>query len=185
MRFFLFAVIFHLTFFGVSAQSKSDSTTTITWTKYIILNEKNQILLRFDKNFKDWELPGCGYDGPISFKNLMDSLSIYIGFNYKDYKLSGLFSYSKPGKYRAIIKPYFIARFNGYRNSNSFNDTINTKWMALDLAIKSIPYPTMTMILEQLTKFPEFIWGGSFQEYNYNQPGGTKWKIIEPLYKLN
>jgi len=166
------------------AQTVLDSIS-ITWTKYIILNDKNEVLLRYDNYYKAWELTGCGYDGPISFKNLMDTLADYLGIRYDTYRLGGVFTYTKPGRYRATVKPYFVVHFIGYTNGKCFSDSINTKWVSIEEANKMIPYPTMVMILNQLTKYPDTIWGGAFEEYNYIPPTATKWKIIEAFYKLN
>ena len=165
-------------------QTRADSIS-VTWTKYIITNDKNQVLLRYDKNYKDWELTGCGYEGPITLKNLMDTLAGFLGIKYDTYKLGGMFSYFKPGRYRATIKPYYTVHFTGYTNGKNFADTLNTKWVDINEAEKIIPYPTMVMILKQLTKYPKTVWGGAFEEYNYDPPSATKWKVIEPFYKLN
>jgi hypothetical protein len=161
-----------------------DDSMSITWTKYIITNDKNQVMLCFDKYYKAWELPGIGYEGPVTFKSLLDSYSVFLGINYDDFRLGGLFSYFKPGRNRVIIKPYFIVHFSGYAEGNSFKDTAGTKWTDIEEAKKIIPYPTMVLILDQLTKYPENVWGGAFEEYNYIPVDSTKWKVIEPFYKL-
>ncbi len=163
---------------------KTDNITII-WTKYLIMNDSNQMLLEYDKNYKAWELPGAGFERPITFKNLMDSVAVDLGFKYDDYKLGGIFTYQKPGGNRILIKPYYVVHFTGYTNGNSFSDTSQTKWVSIDVAKKIIPYPTMVLILEQLIKYPTTVWGGAFEEYNYDPPGATKWKVIEPFYKLN
>jgi hypothetical protein len=168
----------------VFSQTIADSIN-ITWTKYIIINDKSEVLLRYVETFKAWELTGCGYEGSITLKNLMDSVAIFLGIKYDSYKLGGMFTYTKPGRYRATIKPYFIVHFTGYINEKYFTDTLNTKWVSIQEAKKIIPYPTMVMILDQLIKFPNNVWGGAFEEYNYSPPTATKWKVIEPFYKLN
>ena len=179
-----FLLSFLLLSFISFGQSRVDSIN-ITWTKYIILNDQNKVLLRYDDSYKAWELTGCGYEGPISFKNLMDSVAQFLGIKYGRYKLGGVFSYTRPGRYRATVKPYYVVHFTGYSNGKTFSDTLNTKWVSVDEAKKIIPYPTMVMILNQLTKYPNNVWGGAFEEYNYDPPSATKWKVIEPFYKLN
>src|SRR5262245_58301674 len=93
-----------------SAQTAADSIS-ITWTKYIIMNDRQEVLLCYDEDYKAWELTGCGYEGPITFRNLMDSLADFLGIKYDDYKLGGIFSYFKPNRYRATIKPYYVVHF--------------------------------------------------------------------------
>ena len=168
----------------IHAQTASDSIS-VTWTKYIIINDSNQVLLGYDKSYHAWELPGFSYEGPISLKNLMDSVGHFLGIRYDDYALGGLFTYSKPGRYRTTIKPFFTVRFKGYLNGASFRFPGRTKWAGLDSARKIIPYPTMVMILDQLTKYPKTVWGGAFEEYDYDSPSGIKWKVLDPFYKLN
>ncbi len=176
--------IFLFISFSAFSQTIADSITT-TWTKYLVMNDQQQILLRYDKSYKAWELEGTGYEGPITLRNLMDSVAIYLGFKYDSYKLGCIFTYQKPKRYRVTIKSVYVVHFTGYTNGTSFADTTRTKWFSLHEAKKIIPYPTMVLILEQLIKYPNTVWGGAFEEYNYNMPEGTKWKIIEPFYKLN
>jgi len=183
-RIILVILFFVVADHSVYAQSVADSIS-VTWTKYIILNDSNQVLLMFDKSYNAWELPGTGYRGPISLRNTMDSVAQFSGIRYDDYALGGIFTYSKPGAYRTTVKPFFTARFKGYLDGQSLRYPKRMKWVDLDAAKKIIPYPTMVMILEQLTKYPKTVWGGAFEEYDYNSPGGTKWKVIEPFYGLN
>ena len=179
------ALIFLLYIVSISCngQSNADSITT-TWTKYLVVNDRQQIMLQYDTYYKAWELEGAGYEGPITLRNLMDSIALNLGFKYDSYKLGGLFTYQKPQRYRVTLKPVYIVHFSSYINGISFTDTANTKWFNLEDAKKLIPYPTMNLIIDQLMKFPNNVWGGAFEEYNYNKPGGTKWRIIEPFYKL-
>lgn len=168
----------------IPAQTLEDSIS-ITWTKYIILNENNEVLLRYDARYKAWELTGCGYEGPISFKNLMDSVAVYLGIRYDSFRLGGLFSYVKPGRYRTTIKPYFVVRCTGYTNGKYFADTVHTRWMSIEEAKKAIPYPTMVQILEQLTRFPTTVWGASFEEYTKGGTDEILWRVVEQFYPLN
>ncbi len=184
MKNILATTLILLVSFHCFSQTRADSITT-TWTKYLVMNDSKQILLRYDNSYQAWELEGVGYEGPITLKNLMDSVAIYLGFKYDTYKLGGMFTYQKPNRYRVTVKPIYVVHFTGYTNGNSFSDTTRTKWFSLEEAKRIIPYPTMVLIIDQLIKYPNNVWGGAFEEYNYNQPEGTKWKIIEPFYKLN
>jgi hypothetical protein len=169
---------------NLRAQNRADSIST-TFSKFVVLNDKKQVLLVYSSYYKAWELPGTAYEGPITFNNLLDTCANYFGIKYKDAKLGGLFTYFKPSRYRATIKPYFVMRFIGYAHGNQFSDTANTKWFDVEKAKKIIPYPTMVLILDQLLKYKGDVWGAAFEEYNYDPPSGTKWRIIEPFYKLN
>ena len=177
-------LLISLIYFQISSQTRADSVS-ITWTKYLVMNDQKQILLRHDKSYNAWELEGAGYEGPLTLKNLMDSVAIFLGFKYDTYKLGGIFTYQKPNRYRVTIKPVYVVHFTGYINNSSFTDTSSTKWFSLQDAKKIIPYPTMVLIIEHLIQFPDIVWGGAFEEYNYNSQDGIKWKIIEPFYKLN
>jgi hypothetical protein len=184
MKITLASLILILVTFQFFSQTRADSIS-ITWAKYLVMNDSNQILLCYDEDYKAWELEGTGYEGPITLKNLLDSIAFYLGFRYNGCKLGGVFTYQKPNRYRVTIKPVFVAHFTGYTNGNSFTNPKRTKWFSLEEAKRIIPYPTMVLIIDQLIRYPNTVWGAAFEEYNYNMPEGTKWKIIEPFYKLN
>ncbi len=166
-----------------SAQSKSDSIST-TWVKYLIVNDSNQLLLRYDNAYKAWELEGVGYEGPITFKSLTDSMAAYLGFTYDSLRLGGLFTYQKPNRYRVTVKPFYVLHFSGYTNGKCFADTARTKWFSLTEAKQLIPFPTMVLVIDQLLKYPKTFWGAAFEEYNYTDLKAVKWRVIEPFYRL-
>ena len=184
LRIMLFLVALFLSQSPVHAQTRADSIST-TWAKYIFHNDQNEVLLVYDTYYKAWELPGCGYEGPISLNNLMDSLAYHYGITYDSMKLGGIFTYTNPGRYRTSIKPYFAVHFSGYINGNSFRNPKRMKWVGIEEAMKTIPYPTMKLILGQLTKSPRAVWGGAFEEYGYMPPDTLTWKVVEPFYLLN
>ncbi len=126
-------------------------------------------------------------DGPISIKSYIDSAAKEIGITYKSFRLGGIFTYIFPDKYRTFIRPYFVVQFRDYFNGHNFVDT-SYKWFSLANAIKLIPYPASSKIVEQILLQPQSVWAATFEEYGYTNPIDTtkiKFRFIEHFYKLN
>jgi hypothetical protein len=179
-----FLLLLSFCFVNLFGQTKADSVSVI-YPKYLIMNDLNQVLLVYDKNYDAWEFEGTYYRGSITLKNLLDSITLNLGVKYDNCKLGGIFSYHNPKKYKVFLKQYYIVHFTDYINGKSFKDPSQTKWVSIEEARKIIPYPTMVLILDQLTEQPNKVWGGAFEEYNYKPLTDIKWKVIEPFYELN
>lgn len=149
------------------------------------MNDLNQVLLVYDKNYDAWELEGANYRGSITLKKLLDSVTLNLGIKYDNYKLGGIFSYHNPKRYKVVLKQYYIVHFANYINGKSFKDSSQTKWVSVEEARKIIPYPTMVLILNQLIEQPNKVWGGAFEEYNYKPLKDIKWRVVESFYALN
>lgn len=183
--FLLFCACFLLTrSFG---QTKADSISG-TAPKFLIRNQRGQILLIFDQNRQAWEVPGTTYAGPITFQNLLDSMAKEYGITYKKFALSGLFTYHYPGRYKTIVRPYFTAVCTGFRDGKSFSPHVRLQWVDPTQIKHVLLYPASVMIVEQVIKKPKTVWAGAFEEYGYTNPmtdpSVIKFRVVEPLYKL-
>ena len=190
MRHFKFCSLLLFTLISFSStfsQTKADSIS-LTFPKVVIINNKNEILLAFDKNRKAYEVPSSGtMDGPISFKSYIDKAMGSIGITYKHFRLGGIFTYIFPDSYGTFIRPYFVVQFLDYSNGQSLRDT-SYKWFSLNHALKEIPYPASAKIIEKIITHPKSVWAATFQEYGYTSPidkSKIKFKVLEDFYKLN
>lgn len=169
------------------AQTKADSISTV-FPKVLLINDKGQVLLYFDNNRKSYEVPSMGtIDGPISYKSYIDSAAKDMGIKYKDFRLGGLFTYIFPKEYSTYIRPYFVVKFSEYSNGRFLADTAY-KWFSFKDAIREIPYPASSKIVEKVLLQPKSVWGATFEEYGYTNPvdkSKIKFKILEDFFKLN
>ncbi|WP_310393952.1 hypothetical protein [Hymenobacter sp.] len=189
----LFGYLSSLVFYLLSltnplyAQTIVDSIST-TNPKFLVRNQKGQLLLVYDENRKAWEVPGLQYAGPISFQELADKAAQEFGIKYTKFSLGGLFTYHYPNRYKTIIRPYFTMVFAGFTNEDAFKKAGHFQWFNFNQIKDTIPYPASVMIVEKLVKKPKTLWAGAFEEYGYTNPitnpSVIKFRIIEPIYKL-
>lgn len=190
MRQLKFALIVILTFaikISLFAQTKADSISII-FPKVLVIKDKKQVLLYYDNNRKSYEVPSMGtIDGPISYKSYIDSTAKDMGIKYKNFRLGGLFTYIFPKEYSTYIRPYFVVKFSAYSNGQALADS-SYKWFSFEDAIKEIPYPASSKIVEKVLLQPKTVWGATFEEYGYTNPvdkSKIKFKILEDFFKLN
>ncbi|RAJ08597.1 hypothetical protein LX64_01250 [Chitinophaga skermanii] len=172
--------------FALQAQTARDSVH-VTAPKFIIQNDKDQILLMYDKNRQAWEVPGSVYEGNISFKNLADSVSAELGVKTKHLQLAGMFTYHYPNKYRNIIRPYFVLTYEkNAPTPASAGEKVG--WFSWEEAQNLVPYPASVLILNKIHQDPQAVWGAAFIEYGYTNPMVDKskitFKIVEDFYRL-
>ena len=169
------------------AQTKADSIS-LTFPKVLIINDKNQVLLGYDDDRKAYEVPSIGtIRGPVAFKAYIDKTTRDIGIKYKSFRLGGIFTYIFPNAYSTFIRPYFVVKFDGYSNGKNLADT-SCKWFSFTDAVKEIPYPASSEIVNRVLFYPRTVWGATFEEYGYTNPvDRTKitFKIMEDFFKLN
>jgi hypothetical protein len=126
-------------------------------------------------------------DGPISYKSYIDSTAKDMGVTHQGFRLGGLFTYIFPNAYSTYLRPYFVVKFSGYVNGKNLNDS-SYQWFSFADAIKEIPYPASSKIVEKILLEPKTVWGATFEEYGYTNPvdpAKIKFKILEPFFKLN
>lgn len=186
ISFFILLIIL-TTSFKIYSQTKADSISSI-FPKVLVINDKKQVLLYLDKRRNAYEVPSMGtIDGPISYSSYIDSTAKDMGIKYKNLKLGGLFTYIYPKEYSTFIRPYFVIKFTKYTNNIGLADS-SYKWFSYKDAIKEIPYPASSLIVEKILHHPNVVWGATFEEYGYTNPvdkSKIKFKILEDFFKLN
>ena len=168
---------------SIAAQTKADSISII-FPKVLLINDKKQVLLSYDNNRKAFEVPSMGsIDGPISYKSYIDSAAKDMGIKYKKFRLGGLFTYIFPKEYSTFIRPYFVVKFTEYSNGQHLADS-SYKWFSFTDAVKEIPYPASSKIVEKILFQPKTVWGATFEEFGYTNPvDKSKIKLREQTSK--
>ena len=186
---FIFLAFCLLTLIASSfAQTPADSISS-TFPKFLVRNEKGQVLLVYDTDRQAWEVPGLQYAGPISFKNSVDKAAKEFGISYDQMGLGGLFTYHYPYRYKTVIRPYFTMHFTGFLDGKDFSQIASFKWFDTKDIEKVILYPASAMIVKQIIQYPKTVWSAAFEEYGYTNPmtdpSKIKFRVIEPFYKFN
>jgi hypothetical protein len=186
MRSTLLILIGLITGTAAMSQTPADSIS-VTFPKIVVVNGDNRVLLTFDKNRQAYELPSIGFlNGPISWKQYVDSAATEIGVEYSSFRLGGIFTYIFPDKFRTFIRPYFVLKFRSYLNGTSVKGSAY-QWFSFSNAIKKIPYPASARILERILSKPSTVWAATFEEYNYTNPidkSKMQFRVLEGFYKL-
>lgn len=168
-------------------QTKADSISN-TSPKFLIRNQRKQILLIFDASRQAWEVPGAQYAGPITFRNLADSVAKEYGVKCKGLKLAGLFTYRYPARYKTVIRPYFTMSFTGFADGKNFRKGQRLQWFSPKEISKVILYPASVVIVNRIVSKPKGVWAGAFEEYGYTSPmtdpAVVKFRVVESLYQL-
>ena len=169
-----------------SALTAADSIS-ITFPKVLVVNRSGDVVLVFDSQRQALEVPGATLEGPLSFKAYVDTLALEIGVRYSSFRLGGVFSYLVPGRYRSVIRPYFVLEFSDYVNGTALADT-SFRWVKGTEAVRQIPYPASARIVERILTQPEHVWGGTFEEDGYTNPvdrSKIRFRVVEDLYQLD
>ena len=176
-----------ITVTGCIAQGRIDSTSLI-FPKILVVKDNKEVLMSFDKNRQAFEVPGDLLVGKTGFKNFVDTLTTELGVSYSSLRTGGFFTYTVPGRYGVILRPYFVVTFSGYKNKGGLPDTAGHKWLKLSDAIDLIPYPASAMIVKQVLEQPRVVWAATFEEYGYTNPvdkSKVKFRVIDAFYRLN
>lgn len=180
-------VLFALIINPIYAQTAADSISII-FPKVLVVNDKKEVLLYYDKKRNAYEVPSMGtLDGPVSYTSYIDSTARDMGIKYKNLKLGGLFTYIFPNEYSTYVRPYFVITCTGYRDNKNLADS-SYKWFPYKNGVREIPYPASAMIVEKILFNPGKVWGATFEEYGYTNPvdrSKIKFKLLEDFFKLN
>ena len=148
---------------------------------YRLDEEGNEILLV--KYNGIWELAGKKYVDPRSIKEFTHFMAEELGVEFKDFRLSGLFTfYYNKGKH-PILFNYFSAKYKSGELKVPPGCT-DIKWFSLKEALKVIPFKTMTLILEKMFKKKRYTWGASMRIFKERNSTINKVFMEEDFYPL-
>lgn len=157
-----------------------DPTHNFAVHRLIILNDKNEMLMSREQHV--WGTPSFVYRERQYVKESLDSLARAYGLRISDVKLRGQFSYKYDYHPYATLRHYYQAK---YVEGDLIlpEGLAEVKWMPIDEAIEINTVTSIKQITEQIMKFPETIWGGSFMVSHVGNEHPTK--VVEAFYPLN
>lgn len=178
-------VLFLLPFLAFSIITYSQNnphqnpTQNFTVHRLLILNDNNEMLMAKEQHV--WATPSYVYKDRQYVKESLDSLANAYGIKIVDIKLHGQFSYKYDYHPHATLRHYYVARYaNGkVKIPKGMNEA---KWMPISEAIETNTVTSIKEITQQITQFPNTVWGGSFLVSHVGDEHPTK--IVEAFYPL-
>lgn len=158
-------------------------THNFTVQRLIIINNKNEILMAREQHV--WAPPSLLFNERQYIKESLDSLSKAYGVKISSPQLRGQFSFKYDYHPYATIRNYYIAHH--LSGEIKIPKGINAaQWMPIPVAIKKNTVTAIKEISEQIIKFPNVVWGGSFLVSHIGDDHPTQMtEEFYPLFQLN
>jgi hypothetical protein len=106
-----------------------------------------------------------------------------MGIQVSDVKLCGLFTQKWQGQPGATLMHYYQARYVGGEPKEPA-DCTEIRWFPFEEAVKVIPYPMMTDMMQQIRKNPGKVIGAAFERYK-DANNVSQHRTLEDFYVLN
>lgn len=174
-------LVFILSWLVFSVYGQEQKTDNYSFVKLYVTNEKNQVLLvKWDGQ---WEIAGSRYNDPVSVRKFTSKIAGDMGITISDVKLCGLFTQKWQGNPNATIMHYYKARYIGGELKVPA-DCTDIKWFSFEEAMKVIPYPIMTSMMQQINKHPQKVIGAAFERYK-DANNISQHRVLEDFYLMN
>ncbi len=156
-----------------------DPTHNFTVYRLIILNDKNEMLMSSEESV--WAAPFLLFNQRQFLQEGLNDLAKSYGIKTTVPKLHGYFSYKYEYHPYATLRSYFVAHYisGEIKVPENMGDA---QWMPIPEAIEKNSVTSIKQITEQIIKFPNTVWGGSFLVSRTD--GSHPTKIVEPFYPL-
>jgi len=152
-----------------------------TFHRLLIFNNQNELLVVRVKNSNRWVTPGWYQDNSLTIKDGLDALARSYGIAVTVPTLRGVFTLRSDQNQQISTRLVYSTKFAG--GKIKMPDIIDEiRWLSVSKAMEIMTFPHINAQLDQLTKFPDSIWGGS--QLMYQEDGVYKVKIIEGFYPL-
>lgn len=152
-----------------------------TFHRLLVFNNQNELLVVRVKNSNRWVTPGWYQDNSLTIKDGLDELARSYGIKVIAPTLRGVFTLRTEQNPQISTRLIYSTKIAG--GKIKMPDMIDEiRWLSVSKAMEIMTFPHINAQLEQLTKFPDNIWGGS--QLMYQENGVYKVKIIEGFYPL-
>ena len=162
----------------VFAQEESKPST---FHRLLVFNEKNELMVVKVKNSTRWVTPGWYQDNRLTIKEGLDELAGSYGLKISTPSLRGVFTLRTDQNNEISTRLVYSTRVDsGEAKAPEIIDEI--KWLSTNAAMELITFPHINAQIEQLTKFPETLWGGA--QLMYQEDGVYRSRTTEAFYPL-
>lgn len=171
----LLAVLFSQPVFAQEASKPS------TFHRLLVFNDKNELMVVKVKNSNRWVTPGWYQDNRLAIKDGLDELAGSYGLTVSTPTLRGVFTLRTDQNDEISTRLVYSTRIeSGQAKAPEIIEEI--RWLGTNEAMELITFPHINAQIDQLTRFPNTIWGGT--QLMYQEDGAYKSKTIEAFYPL-
>lgn len=157
------------------------TTKPSTFHRLLVFNDKNEVMVVKIKNSERWVTPGWYQDNNLTIKDGLDQLALSYGIKITTPTLRGVFTLKTEQNNELSTRLVYSTKMkSGEIKAPEMIEEI--RWLSATQAVKLITFPHINAQIEQLTKFPDTLWGGS--QLMYQDAGVYKAKLIENFYPL-
>lgn len=157
------------------------ATKPSTFHRLLVFNDKNELMVVKIKNSERWVTPGWYQDNSLTIKAGLEQLALSYGLKITTPTLRGVFTLKTEQNNELSTRLVYSTKMkSGELKAPEMIEEI--RWLSATQATKLITFPHINAQIEQLTKFPGTLWGGS--QLMYQEAGVDKAKFIENFYPL-
>ena len=178
-------LITFLLFLGVKSYAQETNNDSYTIQRLLIYNSAGEILLEKHKN--GWMTPALRHNSKVSTNEGLNNLASEFGLTIASPKLAGIFMFISNYKPQASFRQHYTANLVG-GDLKLPEGKLDAKWFAPHKAIEMMSLPDAKLIYavrdmtDQILKYPEVIWGGTFTLWKENDK--TMYKTTENFYPI-
>ena len=174
------AIIFVVLVYSQNTQAQSDISI---FHRLLIFNSNNEMMVVKIENRNFWVTPGLYQSKEQSIKSGLDSIASTYGVDLKEIKLKGTFILKRDlnGKRSTSLRNVYTATVKNIseKKPKGIDKII---WLSPEKALKQITFPHINAMIEQITRNPDQVWGGTLLQFRENDLWKTK--ILEEFYAL-
>ncbi|MGB5417431.1 hypothetical protein [Algibacter sp.] len=178
-------LLFFVILLGIESFAQETQNDTYTIQRLIIYNSNGEILLEKHKN--GWMTPALRHNSKLTTNKGLNDLASDFGLTISSPKLSGIFMFISDYKPQSSFRQHYVA--NSVDGELRLPEgKLDVKWFLPHEAIEMMSLPDAKLIFavrdmtEQILKYPEIIWGGSFTLWKENDK--TVYKTTENFYPI-
>lgn len=171
----LLAVLFSQSLFAQEMAKPS------TFHRLLVFNNQNELMVVKVKNSNRWVTPGWYQDNRLTIKDGLNELAGSYGIKITAPTLRGVFTLRTDQNSEISTRLVYSTKIeSGTIKAPEIIEEI--RWLNTTKAMELITFPHINAQLDQITKFPGTVWGGS--QLMYQENGVYKSKTTEMFYPL-
>jgi hypothetical protein len=151
----------------------------------ILLNDKAELLMQ--KNSAGWHTLAKRSTENQSVKESLDSMAASLGLVIGSIKLGGMYTYKfdgLPDHRQMSYRTHYTAMLTSGKLIQPRDTSIQYYWVPAAEAIRKITFESLRLETDQILRYPNKIWGGSFL-ITWKDSTFVGSKVLETPYPLN
>jgi len=161
-----------------STQAKDEIST---FHRMLMFNDSGQLLVVKIKGAGFWVTPGVYQTNSNTMQQALKDNAAEYGLAMTQSSLKGVFTIKSKIDNSTSIRNIFVTRTKD--KVTKFPKYIESvKWLSVDEAVKTLSFPHISYFVEQVTKYPNQISGGTVIQTKDNDRYAAK--IVDKFYPL-